>query len=234
MSLLPASVRQSPLLIRTVPFVVFVVLTAMQGWFGEAGKYWVYLAKTLVGAWCVWEMRGLVAEMKWKFSWEAIVVGVGVCVMWVAIDPYYPMQDAVLHKIGIGSEPKPAPAWNPFAQFGDGTALAWLFVVVRTLGPALVVPPLEEVFFRSTIYRYVVNPDFEKVDHRKFHWPAFIITSLIFASIHHQWLAGILCGFAYQGLVLWKGRLSDAIAAHAITNFLLSLWVVWKGAWQFW
>ena len=39
---------------------------------------------------------------------------------------------------------------------------------------------------------------------------------------------------AAAGLVLWKGRLGDAITAHAVTNFLLGLWVVWKGAWQFW
>ena len=45
---------------------------------------------------------------------------------------------------------------------------------------------------------------------------------------------GILCGFAYQGLVIWKRRLGDAITAHAITNFSLGVWVVWKGAWQFW
>jgi hypothetical protein len=24
------------------------------------------------------------------------------------------------------------------------------------------------------------------------------------------------------------------MTAHAITNFLLGLWVVWKGAWSFW
>ena len=40
--------------------------------------------------------------------------------------------------------------------------------------------------------------------------------------------------FAYQGLVCWKKRLGDAITAHAITNFLLALWVVGRGAWKFW
>ena len=45
---------------------------------------------------------------------------------------------------------------------------------------------------------------------------------------------GILCGFAFQGLVCWKKRLGDAMTAHAITNGLLGLWVVWRGAWHFW
>jgi CAAX prenyl protease-like protein len=63
---------------------------------------------------------------------------------------------------------------------------------------------------------------------------AFVVTSLVFGLEHNEWLAGLFCGFAYQGLVLWKNRIGDAIAAHAITNFLLGGWVVWKGAWHFW
>jgi CAAX prenyl protease-like protein len=62
----------------------------------------------------------------------------------------------------------------------------------------------------------------------------FVVTSLVFGLEHHEWLAGILCGFAYQGLVIWKGRLGDAVTAHGITNFLLGVWVLWRGAWQFW
>jgi CAAX prenyl protease-like protein len=57
---------------------------------------------------------------------------------------------------------------------------------------------------------------------------------VIFGFEHTQWLAGILCGFAYQGLVCRKKRLGDALTAHAITNGLLGLWIIWKGAWQFW
>jgi len=34
--------------------------------------------------------------------------------------------------------------------------------------------------------------------------------------------------------VLRKNRLGDAMTAHAITNFLLGAWIVWRGAWHFW
>ena len=67
-----------------------------------------------------------------------------------------------------------------------------------------------------------------------FAWQPFLLASVIFGLEHREWLAGILCGFAYQGLVCWKKRLGDAITAHSITNLLLGLWVVWQGAWQFW
>ena len=63
---------------------------------------------------------------------------------------------------------------------------------------------------------------------------SFVIATLVFGFAHHEWLAGILCACIYHGLIFRKNRLGDAMTAHAITNFLLGLWVVWKGAWHFW
>jgi CAAX prenyl protease-like protein len=102
------------------------------------------------------------------------------------------------------------------------------------LGSTLIVPMLEEVFYRSFLYRYLVKGDFLSVPLGFFGWMPFLVTSIVFGFSHYEWLAGILCGMAYQGLVCWKGRLGDAMTAHALTNLLLGLWVVWKGAWHFW
>ncbi len=243
---LTKKLQDSPTLARVVPFVVFLALTAAQGQFGEASRYWFYAAKTLVGTWFIWSIRPFVSEMCWAISWEAVVVGVAVFAMWVGLDGLYPGIDQLIQKylcpllksIGLaGLCPKPPQnplPWNPNLQFGAGSALTWLFIAVRILGSTFVVPPLEEVFYRSFLYRYIIKPDFESASLGVFHWPAFLFTSIIFGFSHHEWLAGILCGFAYQGLVCWKKRLGDAMTAHAITNFLLGLWVVGKGAWNFW
>jgi CAAX prenyl protease-like protein len=136
--------------------------------------------------------------------------------------------------LGKGTGAAEVMPWNPQLQFGAGAALAWFFIAVRIIGSSLVVPALEEVFFRSFLYRYIVKPDFQTVPLGQFAALPFFLTAAVFAFEHEQWLAGLFCGFAYQGLVLWKKRLGDAIVAHAITNFLLGLWVVGKGAWQFW
>jgi CAAX prenyl protease-like protein len=63
---------------------------------------------------------------------------------------------------------------------------------------------------------------------------AVFATVAVFGFSHNEWLAGILCGAAFQWLVLRKNRLGDAMTAHAITNLLLGGWIVWKGAWHFW
>ena len=227
--------ENSPIAVRVAPFIIFILLTFCQSKFGEAGRYWFYFAKSLVGAWMIWEMRPFVSELRLNFSWEAVAVGIGVLVMWVGIDGWYPGLSELGVKLGLSKAPAtPVVPWNPHLQFGEGAPLAWFFIVARILGASLVVPVLEEVFFRSFLYRYIAKPDFQTVPLGFFRWTPFLATAVVFGFEHEEWLAGILCAFAYQGLVIWKKRLGDAIVAHGITNLLLGLWVVWKGDWQFW
>ena len=226
---------KSAVLARVAPFIVFVLLTSCQGSFGESGRYWVYFAKTLVGAWMLWAVRNVVAEMRWKFTWEAVVAGIAVFALWVGLDGIVPTQQELWVKLAFSKAPAtPTPSWNPFLQFGDGSALSWFFVAARILGSSIVVPPLEEVFYRSFLYRWIAKPDFESVSLGHFAWKPFLFTAVIFGFAHNEWLAGILCAAVYQGLVCWKKRLGDTMTAHAITNFLLGGWVVWKGARHFW
>jgi CAAX prenyl protease-like protein len=210
---------------RVAPFIIFILLTACQGKFGAESAYWFYLAKTVVGLWLLWEIRPLVAEMRWAFGWEAVAVGVGVCVMWIGLDDWYPKLS--FSKAGVENA-------NPFLVFGQHSLAAYCFLGVHLFGMTVVVPPLEEVFYRSFLYRYIARQSFMEVPLNRFLPLPFFVTALLFGCEHSQWLAGILCGMAYQWLVLRKNRLGDAMAAHAITNLLLGIWVVWRGAWNFW
>ena len=225
----------SPVVARVAPFLIFVALTLAQGKCGPDSAYWFYLAKTLVGLWLIYEIWPLVTEMRWAFSWEAVVAGVGVFALWVGINGEWTTQSALWLKLGLSHTPAtPAAVWNPNTAFGEGSALAWLFILVRILGSSLVVPPLEEVFYRSFVYRYIAKVDFLSVPLNRFLPGPFIATACVFGFSHNEWLAGILCAAVYQGLVIRKNRLGDAMTAHAITNGLLGVWVVWKGAWNFW
>jgi hypothetical protein len=241
-----AKLIQSPALLRAGPFVVFAALTFFQDRCGEAARYWIYFGKTVVGAGLLVLIFQHVQELEWRFTWEAFVVGVGVFAFWVGLDGYYPSLDQLnarylcpmLQKLGLTqsctAETVLREPWNPNLAFGTGSALSIFFIITRIVGSTVVVPVLEEMFYRSFLYRFIAQKEFLSVPLGKFLPVPFLLTSLLFGLAHHEWLAGILCGFAYQGLVIWKGRLGDAITAHAITNFLLGLWIVWKGAWQFW
>lgn len=220
MQSLRQKIASSPEFARILPFAVFVALTALQGQFGPASVYWVYLFKTIAGAWLLWEVRPFVAEMRWALSWEAVVVGIAVAGMWIGLDGYYPRLA------------KPDSVWNPDVAFGS---MGWIWNVVRLAGSSIVVPPVEEIFYRSFLYRYFVRLNFLAMPLGQMHWLSFIVTSTLFGLMHpDRWLAGILCGLAYQWLVLRKDRLGDAMTAHGITNFLLGAWVMWKRDWSFW
>jgi len=238
MNFLRKQLAASPMAARVVPFVVFAAFTVGQGKFGEASNYWFYFVKTFVGAWLIWVVWPLVSEMRWKFSWEAVVVGIAVFVLWIGIDPFYPPLDRLLRYVGLAKAGSDAASgldlWNPLDHYGEASVLAWMFIVARGIGSSIVVPPLEEIFYRSFVYRYLTRAEFQSVPLGQFSWPPFLISAAVFGCAHREWLAGILCGFAYQGLVCRKKRLGDAMTAHAITNFLLALWVVGRGAWKFW
>lgn len=228
MNLLREKFQGSPIRVRVAPFFIFLALTTLGGFSGGDGKFWFYALKVFVGAWLIWEMRPFVPEMRWAFSWEAVVAGVAVFIIWVGLDPYYPMNTLFFKDTDRS-------IWNPFQRFGEGSAIAWALIGIRMAGMTFVVPPLEEVFYRSFLYRYFVRVNFLDMPLNRFHPTSFIVTALIFGFVHFQWLAGILCAITYHALILRKGRLGDAMTAHAITNFLLAVWVVWKGgsAWKF-
>jgi CAAX prenyl protease-like protein len=226
MNPLRKKMEASPEYARVAPLFIFCVITTAGGLLGGDWKFWLYALKVLIGAWLVWEMRPFVPEMRWAFSWEAVVVGVIVFGIWVGLDPYYPRNNLLF-------KDTKESLWNPFERFGEGSTLAWTLIGIRIAGMTLVVPPLEEVFYRSFLYRYFVRTNFQEMPFRRFHPTSFIVTSAIFGILHYQWLAGILCGMAFQWLAIRKNRLGDAMTAHAITNFLLGAWVVWKGAWEF-
>jgi hypothetical protein len=84
------------------------------------------------------------------------------------------------------------------------------------------------------LYRFVAKANFLDVPLNRFLPVPFFVTAGLFGLEHTQWLAGILCGLTFQWLVLRKNRLGDAMTAHAITNLLLGIWVIWQGAWNFW
>ena len=210
------------MLIRVLPFAAFAGVTLFQGRLGDHSQYWVYALKTALGALMLWFARPYVKEMRWKFSWEALLTGFVVFLAWIGLEGYYPLL--------TGRE----AAFNPVRHYGAGSFMAVFFIAVRAAGSSLVVPPLEEVFYRSFLYRYLIKSDFLKIPLERFQWRAFLVAGLVFGLGHYEWLPGILCAFAYQGLVCRKDRLGDAITAHAITNFLLAIWVVSRDAYYFW
>ncbi|MBM3821986.1 MAG: CAAX prenyl protease-related protein [Verrucomicrobia bacterium] len=217
-----SSWAQNPTAVRVAPFALYLALTFLQGKLGEASLYWGYALKTVLAGALVLAWRKHVPEMRWAFSLPAAFIGLLVLVIWVGLDPYYP---------AIG---RSGPGWNPHRFFGQDSPWAWFFIVLRILGSGLIVPMLEEVFYRSFMTRYWSSADFTSVPLSQRDYRGAAITAVAFGFAHSEWLAGILCGVCYQWLVWRRGQLGEAMTAHAITNILLGIWIAWQGAWIFW
>ena len=225
---------------RILPFLLFVALGSLQGKFLDGSEYWIYAAKTLLVGGMLWALRGYLTEMKWAFSWEALAVGIGIAALWIGVDGLVPSLNELWERgtsllTGETPEPsKPEPPWNPLEFFTGNSALAWCFIALRVLGRSLIVPPLEEVFYRSFFYRSIAGAKFNEVPIGMWHPTAFVVTSVVFGLAHPgQWLPAIICGAAYQLLVIRKRRLGDAMLAHATTNLIISVYAITTGQWQF-
>jgi hypothetical protein len=106
--------------------------------------------------------------------------------------------------------------------------------LLRLAGAALVVPLMEELFWRSFLLRWVQSQQFLDLAPVQIGLRAILISSVLFGLEHNLWLAGIVAGLAYAWLYRASGNLWPPIIAHAITNLILGVWVLSTGNWQFW
>lgn len=217
---------------RWIPFALFMGLLALRGaWpadglMGLDGR-WVYaLSVVVVGGSLLWFWRGY-DELRGAGQWPgllplalAVVAGLVVFKMWIELT-----QDWMF------LEP-PAATFKPVDAQGH---LIWSQVVFRWVGAALVVPIMEELFWRSFLMRWIDQPDnFQQLDPRAVSWRAIVMSSGVFALAHSQWLAAVLTGIIYAWLYKRYGKLWVPVLAHAVTNGVLGAWVVLTGNWMFW
>ena len=203
--------------------IIAILATAMITRALSAGFDWLYPMRFVVATAVLWAFRDKYRDLDWHFSVESVVLGAAVFGMWILLSDN--AADAAAGKsfeAGLSS----LPAW--------GRAM-WL--IFRVLGATITVPIAEELAFRGFALRRLQSADFEavRVSWRSFTWPALIISSLGFGVMHGQlWIAGAIAGLAYAAAMLRRGRLADAVVAHATTNALLAAWVIARHAWWLW
>jgi CAAX prenyl protease-like protein len=98
----------------------------------------------------------------------------------------------------------------------------------------IVVPLVEELAFRGYLLRRLVSPDFTSVPFVKFTWLSLMGSSLAYGLLHERWLAGVLAGLLFAFAQYRRGRLTDAVLAHAVTNLLLAVYAIEGQRWSLW
>lgn len=215
-------------LARCVPMALFMALLAVRGqvagWSLDwLDARWVYgISVPVVGASLVWFWRRYGELAAWLSARELLLsVGIGVLVfmLWIRLDhPWMMLGEATAS----------------FKPVDDQAQLIWPLVIVRWIGAALMVPVMEELFWRGFLMRWIDQPDFQKVDPRQASLKAVALSTAVFTLAHTQWLAAIVAGLAYAWLYRRTGKLWAPIVAHMVTNGVLGVWVVVWGNWEFW
>lgn len=209
-----------------LPMAVFLLFTF-------AGGHWPgffnvsYIVKTLLTGALLILLRRHYTKINWSYAWLGVVLGVLGVVQWVG------MEKLLLHV--WPNYPRPgAAAVDPFTDISS-PAMRWVFITVRLLGPTLVVPFMEEYFWRDFLWRTIVAPnDFKLVAVGERDWKAIAIVTLAFSSVHIQWMTAIVWGLMIAVLLLRTRSLGACIIMHGVTNLLLGIYVLWTHDWQFW
>jgi CAAX prenyl protease-like protein len=221
-----------PLWAYVGPFAAYMVLTSIEGkgWLGLPYEAW-YCLKVLVvlgllwyfhRAWPRWSSRGL--------GW-GVALGVLGVVVWLALDRLQQaipgLSDLVASLLGVRE------GFNPFARHGvDLHAIS--FVLIRLLGLALVVPIMEEIFWRGFLARFLINDQFTEVPQGQFTAQSFAIVTAAFVAVHPELLAAAAWGALINWLYYKTQNVWACVVMHAVTNLLLGAWILTTGDWRLW
>jgi CAAX prenyl protease-like protein len=210
-----------------LPMAVFLVFTWAGG---HWPKFYVasYVLKTLITASLLILFRRHYAKIRWNYWWLGILLGIVGVFQWVG------MENALLHLWPNYPRPSGSPL-DPTKDFSSPLAM-WSFFTLRWAAASLMVPVMEELFWRDFGWRSVAAPaDFKLA--KLGEWDRgipFIIVTLVFASVHVEWMTAIVWGLMIGGLLIYTRSLGACIIMHAVTNFLLGAYVLYSHDWKFW
>jgi CAAX prenyl protease-like protein len=205
---------------RCVPFGAFIAFLVLSSLFQAQ---WLVLARGLVVAtllawyWRRYSELRTATRVSAGYWLLAAATGFAVFIAWITLD---------------GSTALVRTA--PFAPLDANAEIDWPVALLRLAGFSLVVPLMEELFWRSFLLRWLERSDFLAVDPGKVGVRSFIITTVLFGVEHNHWVAGAIAGAAYNWLYMRSGNLWLPIGAHALTNAVLGVWIIATGNWHLW
>jgi CAAX prenyl protease-like protein len=209
------------------PFVVFVLLMSFLPLLG-VGPEFSYPARSMAALAVWWVLSRGLSTWRPRQALASVALGVFVFAVWVAPDVLWPgyRQHWLFENALTGA-----------ARSTAGVSLRsdLVFLGFRVLGSVLVVPVIEELFWRGWLMRWLVRSDFERVPLGAYVPRAFWVTAVLFGLEHGPyWDVGLAAGVAYNWWVVRTKSLADCVLAHGVTNGCLAGYVLVGGDWSYW
>ena len=205
------------------PMVVFGLFTSAEGLFPASLYPVAYAVKiaAVTAALVVWRETLKDIRPSWSVALPSVVVGLLIAVVWVAID-----ETVAYPHLGdrIGFDP-----------FGIQAAVGRLaFLAVRLYGLILVVPIMEELFWRSFLLRALTSGEYLSVPIGRFSLSAFGIMVLLSSVAHTEWLVAAIASCVFAWWLRRTGSLFATVVAHAAANAALGVYILTAHDWKYW
>lgn len=216
-----------PSLPYVLPFGVFVVFLALQQ-YSQLSVTIDYPLRIVILAIVLWVFSRNVIDLRCSQTLWTILLGVAVFAIWVAPDILFPAyrQYWLFQNSMLGHLNNKAPS-----EVLTSPIVLWS----RIIRAVVLVPILEELFWRGWLMRWIISPRFQEVKLGSYSPAAFWITAVLFASEHGgYWDVGLIAGIAYNWWMIRTKSLGDCILAHAVTNACLCWYVVATQHWEYW
>ncbi|MDQ2842490.1 MAG: CAAX prenyl protease-related protein [Acidobacteriota bacterium] len=209
------------------PFAAFLLLLAIGSRYSFDSTWGAPLRVAVLGLVCIlcWPRE---IPLRPSHPVAGIAIGAAVFFLWIAPDLLIPgYRHSLLFSNSIvgqvHSSLQPAALHSPWI-------LAW-----RTIRAVVIVPVIEELFWRAWLMRWLLKSDFRTVPLGTYSPFAFWITAILFASEHGPyWDVGLITGVIYNWWMIRSKSVADCILMHAVTNGVLSVYVIATAQWQYW
>ena len=167
----------------------------------------------------------------WRVA-EAIVIGLVGITLWIVLCELQ-LESLVTKHLPGWLRPASRVSFNPFEKLTANWEI-YTFIVFRMIGLSLVVPVVEEVFWRGFLSRWLIGDDWDEIALGTFTWPAFWGVIGLFTLAHPEWLAAATYCALLSGLFYWKKDIWSCIVAHSVSNFAMGVYVLATGTWWLW
>ncbi|MHB1038253.1 MAG: CAAX prenyl protease-related protein [Pirellulales bacterium] len=193
--------------------------------------YTVKIVLTLAAMLLVWPGY---REFPFRMSPLALLVGAVGVVAWVGIC-WLQLEQKWFPSIGLGwvVESGRRAGFNPLVQLADHPAWAYGFLAIRLFGLTVVVAVVEEFFLRGFLMRFFLRNDWWNVPFGTLNAMAIAVATVVPVALHP---AEMLAAVVWFSMITWlmsrTRNIWDCVAAHAVTNLLLGIYVITSGQWQ--
>jgi CAAX prenyl protease-like protein len=217
------------------PFALFMGFLALASLIGKFAQdlprpafllsnpeYWIFPVQTLACGWLLARHWHRYDFHGWTALPAGLLAGILAFLIWIAPREW------------LGGDPR-MDGFNPELFVGNPVAY-WTTLGFRLVRLVVIVPLLEEIFWRGFLMRYLIRNRFTSVPFGTYAPLAFLAVAGAFALVHDgaDRIPALLTGLLWNALAVRTRSLGACVLAHAVTNLLLGIYILRTGQWGFW